>query len=95
MKRCPVCNARYSGKRLCHRCKTDLGKLIDIREKAREHAEQAVKAFMKNDFEQMFFHSGRSYRLYETHGSTTLFACASILLREFELALYLWLRLSS
>ncbi|MBW1759230.1 MAG: hypothetical protein JRI88_02725 [Deltaproteobacteria bacterium] len=90
MERCPACNAKYIGKRMCHRCKTDLGILIDIEEKAEFHREKALFAFVSNDFEQMFFHARRSCSLRRTPDAVRLLACAALVVNQFNLALFLW-----
>ncbi len=90
MERCPACNARYTGKRVCHRCKADIGPLADIEQDAISHLEKATSAFFLEDYEQMFFHAKRSFSLRQTLASARVLACASVLVRRFDIALSLW-----
>jgi len=90
MERCPTCNAKYSGKRLCHRCKTNLGVLIDIEEKAKEHLEKAKSAFASDDIKQVFFHAKRSCSLCRTPEAERLLAYASLLVNRYDLAISSW-----
>ncbi|MCP4346779.1 MAG: hypothetical protein GY795_14785 [Desulfobacterales bacterium] len=90
MERCPTCNARYTGKRVCHRCKADLGPLADIEQDANSHLEKAISAFFSEDYDQMFFHARRSFSLRQTRASARVLACASVLVRRFDIALSLW-----
>jgi len=90
MKQCPTCNAKYLGKRICHRCKTDLGVLTDIEDSAMSHLEKAVAAFTMRDFNMMFFHSKRSCSLRRTPEAAKVLACASLLMSKFNLAVDEW-----
>ena len=89
MEKCPTCNAKYKGKKLCHRCKTDLSILIDIEKKAGDHLEKARLAFMSKDYANMFFHARRSFSLQRTPESQRLLASASLLVKNFSLAVSL------
>ncbi|MCD6387906.1 MAG: hypothetical protein J7L69_00740 [Desulfobulbaceae bacterium] len=44
MKRCPVCRARFSGKPVCRRCKSDLFSLIQLEEQVKKSLHRAVYA---------------------------------------------------
>lgn len=90
MKQCPTCNAKYSGKRICHRCKTDLGVLTDIEDDAKAHLENAVSAFASKDFNLMFFHAKRACSLRRTPEAAKVLACASLLASRFNLAIDEW-----
>ncbi len=87
MERCPTCNAKYAGKRLCHRCKTDLGALVAIEERAYAHLEKAKAAFASNDLHEMFFHAKRSCSLRRTPEAAKLLSCAALLFNRFDLAI--------
>jgi hypothetical protein len=90
VERCPVCNARNNGQRICYRCKTDVGHLMDIEEEARKHLEAAGAAFEIEDYEQMFFHAKRSHSLRHTPESIRILACAALLTGKFDPAFSLW-----
>lgn len=90
MKQCPTCKAKYAGKRICHRCKTDLGILTDIEDSAKAHLENAVAAFVSKDFNSMFFHAKRSCSLRRTPEAAKTLACASLLVSRFNLAVDEW-----
>ncbi|MBL0701191.1 MAG: hypothetical protein JJV92_09960 [Desulfosarcina sp.] len=92
MKRCPTCNAKHSGKRICHRCKTDLGQLLDIKEMAAAHTAKANAAYKVDNFSRMLYHARRSYSLYQTPESIKIFACAALLNEKFDLAFFLGMR---
>lgn len=92
MERCPTCNAKYTGKRSCHRCGTDIGILVDIENQAKIHCQSAVSAFLSKEFEQMFFHARRACSLCQTPESVRLLACAALLVNKFDLAIFLWAR---
>ncbi|MCD6185083.1 MAG: hypothetical protein J7K84_04735 [Deltaproteobacteria bacterium] len=89
MKRCPTCNAKHSGKRICHRCKTDLGQLFDIKAMAAAHTAKANAAYKVDNFSRMFYHARRSYSLCQTPESIKIFACAALLNKKFDLAFFL------
>ncbi len=44
MERCPLCNARCKGDRLCSRCGVDLGPLLALESQSDVLCRQAVKA---------------------------------------------------
>lgn len=89
MERCPVCNARYSGNRQCHRCKADIGMLADVEEAADAYREEAVAAWRASDFLLMLGHARRSCSLRKTPEAVCLMACAAFLTRRFDLAMRL------
>lgn len=93
MNKCPACNARYKNSRICYRCKTDLGPLLDIEQQALVHKQQAVSAYMSNDFTAMFFNAKRSLSLFYTPDSARLLAVAAVLEKRFDLAFFLWNKL--
>ncbi len=90
MERCPTCRAKYKGKPICYRCKTDLGPLLDVEERAVAHSEAAHAAHESGDPETMFFHARRSFSLRRTPESRRLLAGAALLARRRDLALALW-----
>lgn len=90
MKRCPTCRAAYTGKRHCHRCRTDLGPLLDIEQKAHDHRRQAALAFVSGNYEMMYLHAGRACSLQRTPEATILLACAALLTHRFETTLTLY-----
>jgi hypothetical protein len=89
MERCPVCNARYSGKRQCHRCKADIGMLADIEASADAYRKQAATAYQAADYPLMLDHARRSCSLRKTQEAVWLMACAAFLTRQFDLAMRL------
>ncbi len=90
MNRCPTCRAKYKGKPVCYRCKTDLAPLLDVEERAAAHADAARVALESDDPETMFFHARRSFSLRRTPESRCLLASAALLAKRRELALALW-----
>jgi hypothetical protein len=90
MEKCPTCGARWAGKEVCHRCKTDLGSLLDIEHQAARHHEAGMGAFKKGDFEQMYYHAERSWSLRRTPESRGFLACASIMAGKYREAVSLW-----
>ena len=90
MNRCPTCNAKYLGKKLCHRCGTDIGRLVNIKQKGLNHKDNAVKAFHNQDYKAMKYHAGRSCSLYQSGDNTTILACAALMNRDFEKAFSIW-----
>lgn len=90
MELCPVCNAQLEDSVECHRCKTDLGDIIDTKNAALYHHKKAVAAFEQNRFHDMFFHARRSFTLFYTTDSAKLLACAAIMVNKFELGYTLW-----
>ncbi|MEW6258520.1 MAG: hypothetical protein AB1547_01290 [Thermodesulfobacteriota bacterium] len=87
MERCPVCNARYAGKRQCHRCKADLDRIVDTESAAREFQRQAISAYAAGDPPDMLRAAERSCSLHTTAESLRLLACASLLNRRFDRAM--------
>ncbi|QTA86012.1 hypothetical protein [Desulfonema magnum] len=90
MERCPTCNAKYTGKRICHRCKSDLGLLLDTEQEAGEYLEKAMSAFAEKDFNQMFLHAKRACALQRTPEAARVLACASLLVNKFDMAMNHW-----
>lgn len=84
MECCPTCNAKYKGNPVCHRCKTDLGLLIQIESDALMHLEKARRAFDEGNFEDMFFHGRRSCALRQVPGAKKMLIFAAILTRRYE-----------
>jgi hypothetical protein len=87
---CPVCNAKLRTQSICRRCKADLGPLMNMKSRAAHHMDQAIFAYEKSRFQDMFFHARRSHTLNATPGSTKILACASLLVHKFDLAVFLW-----
>ena len=52
--RCPVCQARFRGARLCSRCGADLGRLMLISAEAWRLREAARKAIVAGEFGRGF-----------------------------------------
>lgn len=90
MQRCPTCKAPYKGKPHCHRCGTDLERLIAIRDQAETHRNNAISAYTANDFDQMYHHARRACALCRTSSSERLLACAALLSGKKETALSVW-----
>lgn len=90
MEHCPTCKAPYKGGQYCHRCGTDLGRLIDIQARADRHREEALAAYTAGDFDNMHHHARRACALYRTRPSEKLLACAAILTGKWDTALSLW-----
>ncbi len=90
MKQCPACNAKYTGKRLCHRCKNNLGDLVDIEDRARNHLKKATEAFASDNVREMFFHAKRSCSLRRTQEATKLLAYAALLVSQPGVAMNQW-----
>jgi len=89
MERCPVCNARYAGKRQCHRCKADIGMLADIEEAASSYRQKAIDAYHATDYPLMLDHARRACSLRKTPEALRLMACAAFLTRRFDMAMRL------
>jgi hypothetical protein len=60
MKNCPVCNAGYKGGGKCHRCKSDLGRLLAIESRAEKYLALALAALKQNDYEKMRHYARKS-----------------------------------
>jgi hypothetical protein len=90
MERCPVCNARYTGKTECHRCKANLDALIEIESDAAAHLQKAIELAKTSDYQQMFTHARRSWSLNRTVASVKVLACAALMTHRFDLAVRLW-----
>ncbi|MEA2061058.1 MAG: hypothetical protein U9P10_11230 [Thermodesulfobacteriota bacterium] len=90
MDKCPACNAKYRNKRICYRCKTDLGPLLNIENSAFEHKQRAAAAYRADNFKQMFYHARRSVSLYYSEDGAKLLSIAAVLEKKFSLALHLW-----
>ncbi|OQY57765.1 MAG: hypothetical protein B6245_15360 [Desulfobacteraceae bacterium 4572_88] len=90
MERCPTCNAKYKGSRICYRCKTDLGALLDIRQRAASRLERAATAFASEDFDQMFSHAKRACALHRTPEASKMLACAALLAKKYDDAAVSW-----
>lgn len=87
---CPVCNARLKSQETCRRCKADLACLADVITEAENHMNQAVDAFNKGQFMEMFSHARKSHTLFCTRNSAKLMGCASLLSGEYNIASLMW-----
>jgi hypothetical protein len=95
MERCPTCNATYREGKYCRRCGTDIGRLLEIREKGIRHHEEALAAYSAGDFSAMYRHARRAASLYRTPSSEKLLACAALLTERPRQALAAWTRTHS
>jgi hypothetical protein len=89
MKHCPVCKARYTGKRQCHRCKADIGNLANIEAEAFDFREEALAAYQDGDYARMQELARRSCSLRKTPEAIRLRACAALLNGQFDQAVRL------
>ncbi|MCF8024738.1 MAG: hypothetical protein K9J79_02645 [Desulfobacteraceae bacterium] len=90
IQRCPTCKAPYKEKRYCHRCGTDIGRLLEIRDQAARHIEKAIAAYNNREWKQMYYHAARSFALYRTPSSDRLLACAALVTGNYQEALAIW-----
>lgn len=90
MERCPTCKARCKEKRVCRRCKTDLGPLLDMERDARKHYAEAAEAYKTNDYDRMLEHAGRARALLTTAETTRMLAAACLLTGDYSTSLSLW-----
>ena len=89
MNHCPVCKARYSGKRQCHRCKADIGRLVDIEAEAFDFQEEARAACRDGEYARMLELAERACSLRKTPDAIRLRACAALLNGNFDQAVRL------
>ena len=87
MEKCPVCGAKYFGKQICHRCQTDFKCFLDIEKEAFFLKQEAVKAFVKGDYQKMFQRAVQSAALKSDGEAFKLSACAAWLSGDFAQAL--------
>lgn len=90
MERCPTCNARYKGRAACHRCGTDLTRLLTIQKEAAEHREKTIEAFNRQDFQSMYYHARRACALLRTPAAEQHLACAALAAGDPATALSIW-----
>jgi hypothetical protein len=90
MENCPTCNAKLRDVRVCRRCKTDLGKALEAKDRAEKHLRSAMDAYTDARYSTMFHHARRAYSLYRTGKSGRMLACAALLHGDHKLALALW-----
>lgn len=89
MEKCPVCRAKHSGKKACHRCKTDLTLFLDVEKEAVFYRNEALRACGEKRFDEMFDHALRSHRLKGSEASLKLVSCAAVLAGRFREAFLL------
>ncbi len=94
MERCPVCNARWNGKRICHRCKSEVGKLADIETASDDLYRQAVAACRATDYTAMMDCALRACSLRSTPENIQMAACAAVMSRRFYMALGFYKKLA-
>ncbi|NOX35892.1 MAG: hypothetical protein GXP56_19550 [Deltaproteobacteria bacterium] len=82
MEKCPVCNARYTGRAKCHRCKTNLDKLLKIECKAEEYLEKALSALKRNDYASMRYFAQKSCSLRVPKKGGKILFYSTVLSRE-------------
>ena len=90
MKHCPACNARYRGKEICQRCGLSFSQLLDVKQQAEHYQEKALAYYKTNDLEQMFISARRSYSLHQSPQRIKIYACAALLMKQYDLAFSLW-----
>lgn len=86
MKNCPVCNAEYKQKIICHRCKTDLGLLLSVEATAKRYVMESAEHDTRGDYEWMYHAMKRSWSLKKTDESRKALARSALLNGDFALA---------
>jgi hypothetical protein len=86
MEKCPVCRATVTQQTTCRRCKSDLSALLKMETDALMYREQAMEAFRKKEFTQMFDHAKRSASLVGSPESRKILACAAVLVKRYAFA---------
>ena len=90
MKHCPTCGARYRGGARCHRCQTDVGKVLLIERAAaglRTRARQALNGGRSADAREC---ADRACDLHRCPESVAVRAVVALGEGDYPLALRLW-----
>lgn len=90
MERCPICNARYTGKKRCVRCKNEMEKFCKIEDMAAVCIKKAGDSFTAGDYRQMYENAERACALRRTEESAKMLACAALLTKKFDTAYNQW-----
>ena len=89
MKKCPTCNAVYKGRPTCHRCRTDLSRLLALEAQGDFHIQFALHAYAQKNNHEMLHHARRAFMIRKTTVTSRLYACAAMLCGHFWLSLSL------
>ena len=79
MNTCPACNAKYLGRKNCHRCKSDLTPLLKIESQAEEYLDKALSALKKNEYDKMGCFAKKSCALKHSQQGKKLLFYATLL----------------
>lgn len=90
MDACPVCNAPFKNKPVCHRCKTDLARLIDIEHQAHHGLGVCDEKAAKGDYNAMLDAAIRARFLIRNPETDKKLAFAALLNGQFDLSFRLF-----
>ncbi len=90
MERCPTCGANFRGESPCHRCGTELQKILAIERLAAQCRLQSRRALDAGRLGEAESQSRRACALHRSAESLVDRARVAVTTRDFPLALALW-----
>ncbi len=90
MEQCPACGAKSRQRRTCHRCKSNLGPLLDIEADARKCLESAESAHGAGNHEDAYRQARRACTLLRTPDAVRLLVRAAAATGRYPVALGQW-----
>ena len=79
MEKCPVCRAASAGRKICHRCGTDLLLFKEMEQQSLEFFSRAVQALKEYDYDKARSLARRSCSLkYSRRAARLLFHAGSL-----------------
>ena len=90
MERCPTCGARHGGGASCHRCRTDLRRVLAVERAAARCRREALAALDRGDRAVARERAARACALHRSPESLTAAALAALADRDFPAAARWW-----
>ena len=90
MEHCPTCGAKFRGDRVCSRCGTDLGEILEV-ERAAVHCQQeAFAALRAGRREEAYGLAARACEFHCSPDSVKALALTALACGKFDEAVALW-----
>ena len=90
MEQCPTCRARHRGGLFCHRCQTDLRRVLAVEGAAVRHRQRALAALERGCLSRARAHAHSACALHRSPASLVVLALVALGDGDFPLALRLW-----
>ena len=90
MECCPTCEATFRGDRVCSRCGTDLGEILEVERAAVRFQQEAFAALRAGRREAAYGHATRACEFHCSPDSVKALAVTALACGKFDEAVALW-----